>query len=72
MREQVLDTIAEPDMIQVGGGGELLAVRFYPVTPFTSKFVVAAYRELDDEDGFVATAYLASRLSRRRSVLWTR
>jgi len=29
-RELVLETLAEPDMIQLGDSGELLAIRFYP------------------------------------------
>lgn len=36
--ERVLETVAEPDMIQQGDFGELLAVRFYPETPLTRNF----------------------------------
>lgn len=32
----------------------------------------AVYRELDDADGFVVTAYLTRRLNRDREVLWSR
>jgi hypothetical protein len=49
-RERVIETLAEPDMIQQGDFGELLAARFYPNTPLTSKFLVVAYRELSPED----------------------
>jgi hypothetical protein len=69
-RERVLETVAEPDMIQQGDFGELLAVRFCPGTPLTSKFLVVAYREVSPEDGFVVTAYLTSRSSARRVVIW--
>jgi hypothetical protein len=71
-REQVLETLAEPDMIQQGDFGELLAVRLYPGTPLTSKFLVVAYREVSSEDGFILTAYLTSRPSARRVTIWKR
>lgn len=71
-RERVLETLVEPDMIQEGDFGELLASRFYPDTPLTSKFLVVAYREIDQDDGFILTAYLTRRPSSRRTVLWER
>jgi hypothetical protein len=70
--ERVLETLAEPNMIQLGDSGELLAIRFYPETPLTSKFLVVAYREVSPNDGFILTAYLASRPSARRVVVWKR
>jgi len=71
-RERVLETVAEPDMIQQGDFGELLAVRSYPDTPLTSKFLVVAYQEVSLEDGFILTAYLTSRPSARRVTIWKR
>ena len=71
-KERVLETVAEPDLIQEGDDGELLAVRFYEETPLTSKHLVVAYRETDTEDGFVVTAYLTRRLSTQRTLLWER
>lgn len=71
-RERVLETLAEPDTIQQGDFGELLAVRFYLETSLTSKFLIVAYREAGPEDGFTLTAYLASRPSARRVALWKR
>lgn len=69
-RERVLETLQEPDMIQQGDFGELLAIRHYPQTPLTSKFMVVAYREVSLDDGFVLTAYLTSRPSARRITVW--
>ncbi|MDT4896397.1 MAG: hypothetical protein QOH25_1474 [Acidobacteriota bacterium] len=69
-RERVLETVQEPDMIQQGDFGELLAIRHYQQTPLTSKFMVVVYRELALEDGFVLTAYFTSRPSVRRVTLW--
>lgn len=71
-RELVLETLAEPDMIQLGDSGELLAIRFYPEPPLTSKFLVVAYREVSPDDGFILTTYLTSRPSARRVVVWKR
>lgn len=68
-RERVLETVAEPEMIQQGDFGELLAIKFYPKTPLTSKFLIVAYKESAD-DGFIATAYFARRPSDRREVIW--
>jgi hypothetical protein len=65
-------TVTEPDMIQEGDLGQLLAIRFNPETPLTSKLLVAAYREVSAEDGFILTAYLTSRPSAGRMVIWKR
>jgi hypothetical protein len=71
-RERVVETLAEPDIIQEGDFGTLLAARLYPETPLTRKYLVVVYRETSSEDGFVLTAYLASQLSVRRNTLWKR
>lgn len=71
-RERILETLAEPDIIQQGDIGELLAVRFYLGTPLTDKFLVVAYREVNPNDGFILTAYLASRPSAKRITIWKR
>ncbi len=72
LRERVLETVSEPEIIQQGDFGELLAIRFYSQTPLTSKNVVVAYREISSEDGFVLTAYLTGRPSARRITTWKR
>ena len=69
-RGRTLETIAEPDTIQQGDFGELLAIRFYPQTPLTSKFLVVAYKEVSSEDGFILTAYFTSQPSARRVTVW--
>jgi len=70
-RDRVLETIGNPDAIQKGDFGELLALRFYPQTPLTQKHLVVAYREAAANDGFVLTAYFARRPSVRREIIWT-
>jgi hypothetical protein len=52
--------------------GELLAVRFYPVTPLNQKHLVVVYRETSEDEGFILTAYYSRRISTRRQVLWNR
>ncbi len=71
-RERIMDTIAEPDFVQAGDEGELLAVRLYEHTPLTRKHLVVAYRETGPTDGFVLTAYFTRRPSARRLTIWTR
>lgn len=71
-RERVLEALAEPEMIQRGDFGELLAIRLYPDTPLTRKFMVVAYREVSREEGFILTAYLTSRPSVARETIWRR
>jgi hypothetical protein len=72
MRQHVLQTIADPDRIQEGDFGELIAVRLYPETSLTRKHVVVPYKEVSRMDGFVLTAYLATRVSERRRTTWKR
>ena len=69
-QESLLETISQPAQIQEGDYGTLMAIRFYAKTPLTSKYLIAVYREVQPDDGFVLTAYWASRLSNRRNVLW--
>jgi hypothetical protein len=72
MRQEILETVADPDLIQGGDSGELLALRRYDRTLMGSKLLVVAYREVSEEDGFVLTAYLTTRPSNSRSILWKR
>jgi hypothetical protein len=71
-RERVVETLTDPDLIQRGDVGEWLAIRFYEQTPLTSKFLVVAYREIGQTDGFVLTAYLTRRPSTQRVTAWNR
>lgn len=68
----VFETLSEPDLIQAGDSGELLAIRLYDATPLGRKYVVVAYREISSAEGFILTAYLTRRPSQQREILWTR
>jgi len=70
-RKQVLETLGDPDCVQQGDFGELLAVRMYGGLNL-GRHVVVVYRETGPDDGFVLTAYVTDRPSSRRTVLWKR
>lgn len=67
MRQNVLDTIAEPERVLAGGAGELLAVREIG----EGKWLVVVYRESED-DGFIITAFMTRRQHAldKREQLW--
>ena len=71
-RDRVLETVSAPDVLQEGDFGELLALRFYAQTPLTRKYLIVAFREVTETDGFILTAYFARRPSTRRQTIWTR
>lgn len=71
-KDRVLEALIDPDFIQRGDYGELIAIRFYDKTPLTSKHLVVVYKEVVDADGFVITAYYATKPSERRQILWKR
>lgn len=71
-RERIFEAVAEPDLVQRGDTGELLAVRLYPETPLSEKHLVVPYREIHEMDGFVITAYLTNRPSGWRETVWRR
>ena len=63
-RELVLESIADPDELIQGEGGEVVALRAYERTNLTSKTAIIVYR--DNPSGFVITAWLTSRPDRVR------
>jgi hypothetical protein len=71
-RERILETIADPDQVQSGDYGVLLALRRYRRTTLGDKYLTVAYREASADDGFVLTAYLTRRPSARRESVWKR
>ena len=70
--EKLLETVAEPDMIQEGDGGTKIALKHYPQTPLTEKFCAVVYREVSKTDGFVLTGYFCARYASQRRTLWKR
>ena len=68
--EKVLETISNPDLIQQGDFDELLAIKFFDNTPLTKKYLIVIYKEINEEDGFVITAYFTRKPLERRSIVW--
>ena len=69
---KIEETVSNPDLIQRGDFGEFLAIRFYSSTPFARKYLVVAYKEMTDQDGFIVTAYFTGAFSKRRQIIWKR
>ncbi|NBD17806.1 MAG: hypothetical protein GVY04_17245 [Cyanobacteria bacterium] len=66
-KEFVLKTIADPERILDANEGALMAVR----TLAQAKVLVVVYREIDDNDGFIITAFPTRRfnsLNKRRQI----
>ena len=66
---RILETLNNPDLVQQGDAGTLLAIKKFDKSPVTeNKHLAVVYRE-SQEDGFVLTAYYSSTL-RQRSIKW--
>ena len=67
MRLEVLETVANPEVILSGGAGELLAIREL----YLGKHLVVVYREFENDE-FIITAFLISKTNflKRRKQLW--
>ncbi len=61
LSDSVLETINEPEEIIEGDEDELIAFK-----RFNNKYLVVIYREVNDKDGFVITAFLTSEIERIR------
>lgn len=72
MRDQCLETVANPEAVMEGDFGELLAVRRFRKTALSQKYLIVVYRETSKEDGYILTAYLTNKPSERRKVIWKR
>jgi|SRR5689334_13411110 len=67
---RILQTVTEPDFVQAGDSSTLIAIKHYEKTPLTRKYCSVVYRELNENDGFVLTAYFTSRPASWRKVVW--
>ena len=65
---EVLETVESPDTIYRGKTGECVAIKEIEA----DKYIVAIYREVSKEDGFIITAFLTRRKKQleRREKLW--
>lgn len=65
---EVLETIENPDAIYEGKMGEYIAIRELK----RDKYIVAIYREINKNDGFIITAFMTKKKKQfeRRRIIW--
>ena len=67
----IIETIENQDIIFEGNFNELLAVKFYDKTPVShNKYLAVIYKEIENDDGFILTAYYARRLNDGWKIIW--
>jgi len=69
-KEKLLETLADADIVLEGDFGALLAVKHYESTPVTEKHMIAVYKEIDEADGYVLTAYFSRDVPVWRKETW--
>lgn len=69
--KEVLDVVRNPDFILKGDTGELLATK---KQPRKEVWIVVAYKEVSQEDGFILTAYLTTDNNWlfKRKIVWNK
>jgi len=67
---EILDTIENPKSIFQGDNQDLIAIGFHIAS--TRKFIVAVYKEVSQNDGFVLTAYLSKKEQKfeKKNLVW--
>ena len=65
--DDVLETVADPDMVLPGYRGSLVAVRNFG----RGRYLFAIYRQVSRDDGFIITAYFGSKVNRKKAI-WKR
>jgi hypothetical protein len=64
---EVLETIANPELVLPGYGSSLIAVRSYG----RRRHLLVIYRQISREDGFIITAYFSSKINQKKAI-WKR
>jgi hypothetical protein len=65
--DEVLEAVENPDFVMRGHRGSLVAVKnFGP-----RRYLHVIYRELSSDDGFIITAFFASKAERKKAI-WKR
>jgi hypothetical protein len=65
--DDVLATVEDPDLTLRGYRGSLIAVH----GSGRGRYLAVVYRQIAPEDGFVITAYLTSKVNRKKAI-WKR
>lgn len=63
--DKMLEAVDGPDYILRGNAGSLIAVQ----TLGRRKYIHTVYRELNKDDGFIITAFIAEKLNKGR-IIW--
>ncbi len=71
---KLMKTVEDPDVIVTGVSDELRCIRFFPKTHLGPKYLMAAYKEVTEDDGFIITAYKTSNIKKllNREIVWTK
>ena len=62
--DEVLDTVANPEVVMPGYGGSFVAIRNYG----RRRYLCVIYRQISSTDGFIITAYFSRRIDRRKAI----
>lgn len=62
--DEVLETVANPDIVLPGHRGSLIAVRGYG----RKRYLAVIYKQISREDGFIITAYSTSKIDRKKAI----
>jgi hypothetical protein len=65
--DEILETVARPEVVLAGYRGSLIAVRNYG----QRHHLYVVYRQTSRTDGFVITAYFSRKIDRKK-VIWRR
>ncbi len=65
--DEVLETVASPEILLAGYNASLIAVRSYG----RQRFLCVVYRKISRTDGFIITAYFSRTIDRRKAI-WKR
>jgi len=67
---EIVEAVRDPDFVIKGLRGEFKALKFYPILPIGSKYLVVAYREVENEK-VIITAYFTSKIVKvKGEVVW--
>jgi len=68
--DQLLECVENPEIVYIGSEGEFLAVK--SLNNEGIKFIVVVYKEIENDDGFIITAFLTNKLNylKNKQILW--
>lgn len=63
--DDILDVVQDPDLVIRGYGGVLVAIRGIA----RGQYLAVVYKEISREDGFIISAYITDKFS-RKAIVW--